>query len=166
MKFPNFFRLVFVALLFVGLSPAIRAQNGTLQDLAHLEGQWLGTFDGGPIEASWTAPSGDNIIGYIRMMKNDKATMYEMFVIEQTDTGPQVMVKHFKHGLIALEEKDQFDLYTFVSAKKNEATFEKDHELVRIIYERRSPTQLVIRRGAYHNDKWEFADLFVFNKTH
>jgi len=154
--------LAFAAFFF--LAPAVHAQKGTLDDIRFLEGQWLGTFNGGPIEASWTAPAGDNIIGYIRMLKNNTATMYELFVIEQSDKGPVVMVKHFKHGLVALEEKDQFDLYTFVSAQKNEAIFEKDHELVRIRYERRSPTQLVIQRGAYHDDKWDFADLFVFDK--
>lgn len=154
--------LALAAVLF--LTPLAQAQKGTLNDISFLEGHWLGTFNDGPIEASWTAPAGDNIIGYIRMSKDNTATMYEMFVIEQSDKGPVVMVKHFKHGLVALEEKDEFDLYTFVSAKKNEAVFEKDHELVRIRYERRSPTQLVIQRGAYHNDQWDFVDLFVFDK--
>ncbi len=156
--------LAFAAALF--LSSFAQAQTGTLDDIAFLEGHWLGEFNNGPIEASWTAPAGDNMIGYIRMLNQNTATMYEMFVIEQTEKGPVVMVKHFKHGLVALEEKDQYDLYTFVSSKKNEAVFEKDHELVRIRYVRRSPDQLVIQRGAYHNDQWDFADLFVFEKYH
>ena len=46
-----------------------QAQKGTLNDLTFLEGRWLDMFNGGPIEAGWSAPAAENIIGYIRMMK-------------------------------------------------------------------------------------------------
>ncbi len=152
-----------LAVAFLFTIPA-QAQKGTLEDLSFLEGHWLGTFNGGPIEASWTAPVAENIVGYIRMMKNDKPTMYELFVFEQTDNGPVAMVKHFKPGMIGLEEKDQHDHYNFLTAKKNEALFEKDDASVRIIYERRSPTQLVIRRANQKDGEWRAVDLFVFEK--
>ena len=141
-----------------------QAQKGTLNDLTFLEGHWLGTFNGGPIEAGWSAPAAENIIGYIRMMKDNKPTMYELFVFEQTDNGPVAMVKHFKPGMVGLEEKDKHDHYIFQSAKKNEALFEKEDASVRIIYERRTPTQLVIRRGSKKDTEWTFVDLFVFEK--
>lgn len=146
------------------LSPFAQAQKGTLDDLSFLEGHWIGQFNGGPIEASWTAPAADNIIGYIRMMKDDKPTMYELFVFEQTKDGPVAMVKHFKPGMVALEEKDVHDHYVFLTAKKNEALFEKDDASVRIIYERRSPTQLVIRRALNKDGEWRAVDLFIFEK--
>lgn len=152
-----------LAVAFLFTIPA-QAQKGTLDDLSFLEGHWLGTFNGGPIEASWTSPVGGNIVGYIRMMKDDKPTMYELFVFEQTDKGPVAMVKHFKPGMIGLEEKDKHDHYNFLMAKKNEALFEKDDASVRIIYERRSPTQLVIRRANQKDGEWRAVDLFVFEK--
>jgi hypothetical protein len=158
--------LSFVVSLTFGLmvyQPA-QAQKGTLNDLTFLEGRWLGTFNGGPIEAGWSAPAAENIIGYIRMMKDNKPTMYELFVFEQTEQGPVAMVKHYKPGMVALEEKDKHDHYVFLSAKKNEALFEKDDASVRIIYERRSPTQLVIRRGSKKDAEWTFVDLFIFEK--
>lgn len=154
--------LAFAAILL--LTPFVQAQKGTLDDLSFLEGHWLGTFNGGPIEASWTAPAAENIVGYIRMMKDDKPTMYELFVFEQTDKGPVAMVKHFKPGMVALEEKNVHDHYIFLTAKKNEALFEKDDASVRIIYERRSPTQLVIRRALNKDGEWRAVDLFVFDK--
>ncbi|MPR34070.1 DUF6265 family protein [Salmonirosea aquatica] len=157
-------RLILLSFTLVLGSPSIRAQQGTLKDLAFLEGHWLGTFSGGPIEAGWTAPAADNIIGYIRMMKDNKPTMYELFVFEQTDKGPVAMVKHFKPGMVGVEEKDKHDHYIFQSAKKNEALFEKEDASVRIIYERRSPSQLVIRRGSQKDGEWTFVDLFVFEK--
>lgn len=139
-------------------------KTGTLNDIGFLEGRWLGTFNGGPIEASWTAPAGDNIVGFIRMMKDNKAVMYELFAFEQQANGPVAMVKHFNPGLVALEEKDQSDRYIFIEAKKNQALFEKEDKSVRIIYERRSKDQLVLQRGVQENGQWKFSDLFIFNQ--
>lgn len=138
--------------------------TGTLKDLSFLDGRWLGTYNGGPIEASWTAPAGNSIVGFIRMTKDDKPALYELFAFEQTEKGPVAMVKHFKPGMISLEEKEVADRYNFIEAKKNQALFEKDDVSVRIIYERRSQTQLVIQRGKMENNKWVFVDLFIFNK--
>ncbi|WP_247237660.1 DUF6265 family protein [Telluribacter sp. SYSU D00476] len=138
--------------------------KGTLNDINFLEGRWGGTFNGGPIHASWTAPEGDNIAGFIRMMKDGKATLYEIFAFEQTENGPVAMVKHFRPGMISVEEKEQADRYKFIEAKKNQALFELENGQVRIIYERRSPDQLVIQRGKQEGGKWSFVDLFVFNR--
>ncbi|AQG81005.1 hypothetical protein AWR27_17765 [Spirosoma montaniterrae] len=148
----------------VAFAQTAPARSGSLADVAMLEGHWLGAFNGGPIEASWTAPAGDNIIGYIRMMKDNKATLYELFVFEQTDTGPVAMVKHFKPGLIGVEEKDKADRYRFISAGQDRALFEREDGNIRIIYERRKPNQLVIQRGELKNGQWAFNDLFVFEK--
>jgi hypothetical protein len=140
------------------------ATTGSLKDINFLDGRWKGNYNGGTIEASWTAPEGDNIVGFIRMVKDGKATLYELFAFEQTEKGPVAHVKHFKPGMISLEEKEVSDTYNFIEAKKNQALFEKDDISVRIIYERRTQNQLVIRRGKLENNKWEFMDLFVFNR--
>lgn len=159
--------LSFVLLLSAILGVSANAQTtskGSLKDINFLDGRWKGNYNGGTIEASWTAPEGDNIVGFIRMVKDGKATLYELFAFEQTEKGPVAHVKHFKPGMISLEEKEVSDTYNFIEAKKNEALFEKDDVSVRIIYERRSQNQLVIRRGKMENNKWEFIDLFVFNR--
>ncbi|KAA6440211.1 hypothetical protein FEM33_06300 [Dyadobacter flavalbus] len=157
------YSLIFTFFLFAAFAQA-QTKTGTLNDISFLEGHWLGNYNGGPIEASWTAPAGNNIMGYIRMIKDDKPALYEVFAFEQTEKGPVAMVKHFKPGLIALEEKEVSDRYNFIEAKKNQALFEKDDVSVRIIYERRSQNQLVIQRGKMENNKWVFVDLFVFNR--
>jgi hypothetical protein len=139
-------------------------KKGSLSDLSFLDGRWLGTYNGGPIEASWTAPAGNSIVGYIRMTKDDKPALYELFAFEQTEKGPVALIKHFKPGMISLEEKDVRDTYHFIDAKKNQALFEKDDISVRIIYELRTQNQLVIQRGKLENGKWAFIDLFVFKR--
>ncbi|MCE6990644.1 DUF6265 family protein [Dyadobacter sp. CY323] len=152
------------AFVLLGFAGKAQTAVGTLNDISFLEGHWLGTYNGGPIEAGWTAPAGNNIMGYIRMIKDDKPSLYEVFAFEQTEKGPVALVKHFKPGLIAVEEKAVSDRYNFIEAKKNQALFEKDDVSVRIIYERRTQNQLVIQRGKMENNKWVFVDLFVFNR--
>ncbi|MBN8822810.1 MULTISPECIES: DUF6265 family protein [unclassified Spirosoma] len=139
--------------------------TGSLTDVAFMEGRWLGTFNGGPIEAAWIAPVGDNLSGFMRMMKDNKVTMYEMLIFEQTSEGPIVLVKHFKPGLIGQEEKDKSDRYRFIEASPNRALFEKEDGSIRIIYEKRGANQLVIQRGQPKDGSWSFSDLFVFKRV-
>ncbi|WP_428660756.1 DUF6265 family protein [Runella sp.] len=155
----------FAILLFIGTVGHSQTKTASLADVAFMQGHWLGTFNGGPIEAFWAAPAGDNLTGFMRMMKDEKVTMYEMLIFEQTANGPIVLVKHFKPGLIAVEEKEISDRYSFIEAKKNQALFEKQDGSIRIIYEKRSENQLVIQRGKKEGEKWVFADLFVFNRV-
>ncbi|QDK77340.1 hypothetical protein EXU85_01510 [Spirosoma sp. KCTC 42546] len=156
--------LFLVALLVSLTTYAQTAKTGSLSDVSFMEGRWLGTFNGGPIEAAWIAPVGDNLTGFMRMMRDNKVTMYEMLIFEQTEQGPIVLVKHFKPGLIGQEEKDKSDRYRFIEAGKDKATFEKEDGSIRIIYEKRSADQLAIQRGQLKDGKWAFTDLFVFNR--
>ena len=164
-----FLRLPLLCSLILFLSVTVYAQStsktGTLSDMGFLEGHWKGTFNGGPIDAVWIAPAGDNLTGFIRMMKDDKVTMYEMLIFEQTERGPLALVKHFKPGLIGQEEKDKQDRYTFIEARKDYALYEKEDGSIRIIYEKRAKDQLVIQRGQQKDGKWVFSDLFVFSKA-
>ncbi len=130
-----------------------------------MEGRWKGTFNGGADRCGLGRSAGDNLAGFMRMMKDNKVTMYELLIFEQTEKGPIVLVKHFKPGLIGSEEKDVSDRYSFVEAKKNQALFEKSDGSIRIIYEKRSDNQLVIQRGNQKDGKWVFADLFVFDRV-
>jgi hypothetical protein len=157
--------LFLVALLVSLTTYAQTAKTGSLSDVSFMEGRWLGTFNGGPIEAAWIAPVGDNLTGFMRMMRDNKVTMYEMLIFEQTEQGPIVLVKHFKPGLIGQEEKDKSDRYRFIEAGKDKATFEKEDGSIRIIYEKRSADQLAIQRGQSKDGKWTFVDLFVLDRV-
>lgn len=163
----RFFKHLFqFACLICIFSQPLKAQlPPDLSVVAHIEGHWKGQFGGGPIEAAWSAPEGGNVVGYIRMIRENKPFLYEIFAFEQTEKGPVVRVKHFKPGLISVEEKEDADTYDFLEAKKNEALFEKSDKKVRIIYELRKRDVLVIRRGTPKDGNWEFTDLFVFDRS-
>lgn len=169
LKYRLCFLVIFSVMTLTQTSAQTTTKPGTLNDISFLNGRWKGTYNGGPIEASWTTPEGNNIVGFIRMIKDDKPSLYELFAFEQTEKGPVAHVKHFKPGMIALEEKEVSDTYNFIEAKKNQALFEKDDISVRIIYELRKQNQLVIQRGkleevAGGTPKWTFVDLFIFNR--
>ncbi len=151
------------------LLPAAHAQTpskaGSLSDIGFIAGHWKATAEGNPMEAVWSAPDGDNMVGFIRMMKDGKATLYELFAFEQTEQGLVALVKHFKPGLIGLEEKDKPDRYTFLEAGKGRAIFEKQGETLRVLYEKRPGDQFVIALGKLQEGKWEFKDLFTFSRV-
>ena len=156
-------------ILFVLLTTGTQSFSQSKPDLSvvsHIEGHWKGEFSGGPIEGSWSAPEGGNIVGYLRMIRNNKPHLYEIFVFEQTENGPLVRVKHFTPGLISVEEKDAADTYHFIESSKNNALFERSDKKVRIIYELRKPNQLIIQRGTpTSTGGWEFVDLFDFKRV-
>jgi len=167
MKFIYTFLLILLSgVLLTETYAQSQPKGGSAADVAFIEGKWKAiTPEGQSIEGVWLAPEGGNILGFMRMMKGGKADLYEILAYERTEQGLVSMVKHFKPGLVGLEEKDKQDRYNFVEASKDRAVFEKDSGGLRILYEKRSANQFVIARGNEQDGKWVFKDLFVFNRT-
>lgn len=164
----QFYFLSLLLFLFSYLQSEAFAQNkpktGSLSDMAFIEGHWKANDNGKIIEAVWSAPEGDNIVGFIRMMNEGKVTLYELFAFEQTEQGPIALVKHFKPGLVGLEEKDQADRYNFLEAGKDRAVFEKQGENLRVMYEKRPGEKFAIALGKQQEGEWVYDDLWEFNR--
>lgn len=163
------FSFLLLLCVFVALLPEAYGQtskkSGSLSDIGFIEGHWKATPQGSTVEAIWSAPAGDNMVGVIRMMKDSKATLYEMFAFEQTNQGLVALVKHFQPGLIGLEEKDQSDRYHFLEAGKGRAIFKKQGEDLRVLYEKRSDDQFAIVLGKPQEGQWVYKDFWVFNRV-
>ena len=162
--------ILFALFLFIGLLPKANAQTasraGSPATMQFIEGHWKATQpDGLTVEGTWLAPEGDNMVGMMRMMKDGKVTMYEILAYENSDEGLVSLVKHFKPGLIGLEEKDKYDRYNFLEAGKDRVLYQKEGGDLRIAYEKRGADQFAIQRGNQENGKWVFKDLFVFNRV-
>lgn len=157
--------LIFTGSLFPALQAVAQQSKGRLADLAFIEGHWKATTPERTIEGVWLAPQGDNILGFMRMMTGEKASLYELLAYEQTEQGLISRVKHFKPGMIAQEEKDKFDQYNFLEATSERVILEKEGGLLRIIYDKRGNDQFAIMRGNQQDGKWQFNDLFVFNRV-
>ena len=160
----SFLSALLIALVFQINAFSQQAGRGSVADIAFIQGHWKASTADRTIEGVWLASEGENILGFMRMMRNGKASLYEMLAYEQTADGLISLVKHFQPGLIGVEEKDKQDRYRFLEASKDRAVFEKEGEALRILYEKRSADQFVIARGNLREGKWVFTDLFVFNR--
>ena len=141
-----------------------QASSGSISDVSFIEGRWQATPAGRIIDASWSAPGGKTIAGYIRVLKDGEIALYELFAFEETPEGLIVLVKHFKPGLVGVEEKDKADHYKFVEAGAGRAVFEKTSEPVRVLYEKRGENQFAIVIGKPENGNWVFKDFWVFSR--
>lgn len=86
----------------------------TLEDLAWLEGNWGGDALGGRCEELWSGPSGGSMMGMFRLVADDKTSLFEFLVFEETSTGVTLHFKHFSSSYVPWE-------------KEGALTFELDH---------------------------------------
>jgi hypothetical protein len=159
-------KAITIVLLFLAVShyAAGQVSNGSISDVGFIEGRWQATPAGRTIDAFWSAPGGNTIVGYVRVLKDGEVALYELFAFEATREGLVVLVKHFKPGLIGVEEKDKSDQYKFVESGQGRALFEKTSEPVRVLYEKRGENQFAIVIGKQENGNWVFKDFWVFSR--
>ena len=141
-----------------------QVSKGSISDVSFLEGRWQATPADRTVDASWSATGGNTIVGYVRVLKEGKIALYELFAFEETPDGLVVLVKHFKPGLVGVEEKDKADHYRFLESGQGRALFEKTSEPVRVLYEKRGDHQFAIVIGKPENGNWIFKDFWVFSR--
>jgi hypothetical protein len=147
--------------------PSLYAQenSGSVSAVRFIEGSWKAMAQDRSIDAVWSAPVGESMVGYVRVMKDGKPTLYELFAFEQSEQGLVALVRHFKPGLVAMEEKDQPDHYTFLEAKEGRAWFEKKGGETRVLYDRRSKDEFAIVIGKKDGVEWLYKDFWVFTRV-
>ena len=139
--------------------------KGSISDVRFIEGSWKAAWGDRSVDAVWSAPSGQSIVGFVRVIKEGKVTLYELFAFEQTEEGVVVVVRHFSPGLIAREEKETPDRYTFMEAGNGRALFQKQGADVRVRYEKRSENEFAIVIGKPKDGEWVFEDFWKFSRV-
>lgn len=142
-----------------------KEENGSVSDMSFIAGSWKAKTADRAIDAVWSSPLGENMVGYVRVMKDNKPVLYELFAFEQSENGLVALVKHFKPGLLGVEEKDKCDRYKFLEAGDGRALFEKEGGLVRVLYEKRPGKQFAIVVGKQEEGKWVFKDFWQFTSA-
>jgi hypothetical protein len=111
-----------------------------------LAGDWWGTFEGGCADERWSAPVAGTLMGMFRYTKVNKVEFYEFQVIEPGPAGPTLLLRHFKPGLLAWEEKDKPLAFHLVSQGPREAIFEHNdaNKPARLTYRRTGGDEMVV----------------------
>ncbi|HEV3326929.1 MAG TPA: DUF6265 family protein [Puia sp.] len=133
-------------LLLIGLllPLGLRAQTfkADIKGLSFMTGTWGQHHEWGDMEEFWGPPMGNNMICSYRCVKDGKVLFYEFVVIEQSDSVPVMILRHFKPGSIAWEEKDKPERYPLVSLDRDNAVFASP--TVRLTYRRVDPGHMDI----------------------
>lgn len=135
------FSLALVPLAAVAQSaaPQSAAAPHTVDDLAWIAGQWAGEGPAGECEEHWSGVAGGAMMGMFRWLKPDDSVMlYEFFLIESSDDGPIMRLKHFSPGLDGWEAKDDSVDFTLHSLEGQKAVFlhESEDKTIRLTYHR------------------------------
>lgn len=79
-------------------APAARPEAAVapqVASLAFLTGTWRGEMQGDPVEETWSAPSGDSIIGMFRWQSEGATTMWELLSIKVEGGAAVLRLRHF-----------------------------------------------------------------------
>ncbi len=91
------------------------AAEATIDGAAWLAGRWVGTGFGGEMEETWAPPVGEQMVGHFRYWRDGQPQFYEFLMMDVTDGGVRMRVKHFNPDMVGWEEKDGWVTFEPVS---------------------------------------------------
>ncbi len=96
----------------------------TIEDVAWLEGRWIGEGLGGCAEENMSPPVAGEMMGMFRQMNADGALrFYEFYTIAEHDNSLLWRIKHFSPNLEGWEEKDKSTEFKLVAIEGQTAHF-------------------------------------------
>jgi hypothetical protein len=105
------------------LGPDEEPGIGSLENLAWLQGYWVGTGLGGEVDELWLPVMDNSMIGTFRLKMDSTLIFSEYMVIEEVDEKLILKLKHFNKDLSPWEEKDQWTEFKFIKSEGQTAWF-------------------------------------------
>ena len=103
---------------------ATAAESASLTKLSWLAGRWVDDSGGNLSEETWTAPSGDSILGSWRLVVKGQIKLSEILTIQEENQTLVLRLRHFDAKLVGREEKDKPLELTLAGWNEREARFE------------------------------------------
>jgi hypothetical protein len=150
-------RYIVLIVVFVLSSYSSQAQAPVkkIKDLAFMAGKWVTSSAWGDMEENWSEPVGNSMMCAYRCMKDGKVIFYEFIVIEQTDSGPVMKLRHFSPGNIGWEEKDKPYEYPLMFLEPDRARFERPDKKTALTFHRTAKDKLlVVLERQEESGKW------------
>ncbi|MFY0685844.1 MAG: hypothetical protein JXQ90_01695 [Cyclobacteriaceae bacterium] len=119
-------RYFLLLIIGVGMSFTSYGQNDVheLSELGFISGHWRGEAFGGEVEEIWGPPMGDSMMGVFKHVKDNATTFYEIMIIQATDEGIYLKLKHFNGDLTGWEEKDETVDFKLLKVSDKRALFD------------------------------------------
>lgn len=95
----------------------------TIDAASWLSGRWVGEGLGGQMEEGWSAPAGGQMIGYFRLSREGTPVFYEFIILDVTDAGLRMRLKHFNPDGTSWEERERWTTFEPVSVSADELRF-------------------------------------------
>ena len=87
--------------LLAGALGAAEPQTKTLADVDWLVGVWRNVpGERMTFEEHWTAPAAGGMMGMFRLLSGDKVAVYEYLLLEASDEGVTMRMRHYRPGLV------------------------------------------------------------------
>ncbi len=119
--------------------------SATVDDVAWLAGEWVGTGFGKHFEEYWSEPSAGTMLGTFKLMDGDTVDFYELMELAVTDGRLGLKVKHFSREFVGWEDKPDYVHFKLVAIEEDAVHF------AGISFYRRTPDQIdayiVMRSG-------------------
>ncbi|GAM97197.1 hypothetical protein U91I_00822 [alpha proteobacterium U9-1i] len=100
------------------------AAVGQIEIASWLAGRWVGEGLGGVIEETWSSAAGGQMVGHFRLVRDGAPEFYELMLLDVTEAGLRLRLKHFNPDFTGWEEKDGWHSFEPVSASANELAFQ------------------------------------------
>lgn len=78
----------------------------SIQDVAWIQGHWVGQGLGGETEEIWSPPSAGSMMGSFRLIENNTVSFYEFCLIREIEGTLLMQIKHFDNELVGWETKE------------------------------------------------------------
>lgn len=107
MKMKWFYAILAVVVLMASTNALADRVTGQVSDLAWMAGYWTGPFGEETLEEHWMHPSGDTVIGTVRITNDGVTRMMEFILIEQVEDTLLFRVNQWLPGMTSLHQEPQ-----------------------------------------------------------